>query len=208
MSETLNRENDNATTSAEFLTSSQAAKRLGLSMATIQKLVDNNVLQAWRTFGGHRRISLASILHYQNANNFLDVPRQSTDRHAKVMLVIESPEMTDRLKKDITQWHLPLQAAFQESLTEALLELLNDKHDLLVIQMSGLRKQQEKVLEILQKFMRARNTVAHTLILTQENDLLPSLPSGAPVSIQVLNKDLSPMWLSAYLSGFMAQRSL
>jgi excisionase family DNA binding protein len=208
MSETLNRENDNATTSAEFLTSSQAAKRLGLSMATIQKLVDNNVLQAWRTFGGHRRISLASILHYQNANNFLDVPRQSTDRHAKVMLVIESPEMTDRLKKDITQWHLPLQAAFQESLTEALLELLNDKHDLLVIQMSGLRKQQEKVLEILQKFMRARNTVAHTLILTQENDLLPSLPSGAPVSIQVLNKDLSPMWLSAYLSGFIAQRSL
>jgi len=208
MSETLNRENDNATNSAEFLTSSQAAKRLGLSMATIQKLVDNNVLQAWRTFGGHRRISLASILHYQNANNFLDVPRQSTDRHAKVMLVIESPEMTDRLKKDITQWHLPLQAAFQESLTEALLELLNDKHDLLVIQMSGLRKQQEKVLEILQKFMRARNTVAHTLILTQENDLLPSLPSGAPVSIQVLNKDLSPMWLSAYLSGFMAQRSL
>lgn len=208
MSETLNRENDNATTSAEFLTSSQAAKRLGLSMATIQKLVDNNVLQAWRTFGGHRRISLASILHYQNANNFLDAPRQSTDRHAKVMLVIESPEMADRLKKDITQWHLPLQAAFQESLTEALLELLNDKHDLLVIQMSGLRKQQEKVLEILHKFMRSRNTVAYTLVLTQENDLLPSLPSGAPVSIQVLNIDLSPMWLSAYLSGFMAQRSL
>ena len=32
---------------AEFVTSSQAAKRLGLSMATIQKLVDNNILQAW-----------------------------------------------------------------------------------------------------------------------------------------------------------------
>jgi len=208
MSETQNRENDNASTSTEFLTSSQAAKRLGLSMATIQKLVDNNVLQAWKTFGGHRRISLTSILHYQNANNFLDLPRQSTDRRAKVMLVIESPEMTARLKKDITQWHLPLQAAFQESLTEALLELLNDKHDLLVIQMSGLRKQQEKVLEILQKFMSSRHTVAHALVLTQENDLVPSVPSGAPVSIQVLNKDLSPMWLSAYLSGFVAQRSL
>lgn len=208
MSETLNREIDNATTSAEFLTSSQAAKRLGLSMATIQKLVDNNVLQAWKTFGGHRRISLASILNYQSANNFLDVPRQSTDRRAKVMMVIESPEMTARLKKDIPQWHLPLQAAFQESLTEALLELLNDKHDLLVIQMSGLKKQQEKVLEILQKFMSSRQTVAHTLVLTQESELLPSVTSGAPVSIQVLNKDLSPMWLSAYLSGFVAQRRL
>jgi hypothetical protein len=92
-------------------------------------------------------------------------------------------------------------------LTEALLDLLNYKHDLLVIQMSDLRKQQEKALEILHKFMSSRHTVAHTLILTQEPDLLASNPTGTnPVSIQVLNKDLSPLWLSAYLSGFVAQR--
>jgi excisionase family DNA binding protein len=205
MTETQNRETDNV--SAEFLTSSQAAKRLGLSMATIQKLVDNNVLQAWKTFGGHRRISLASVLNYQNSNNFQDLPRLPSDRRARVMLVIETPELTTRLKKDMAQWDLPLQATFQESLTEALLELLNDKHDLLVLQMSGLRKQQEKILEILQKFMSSRHTVGHTLILTQENDLLPAAQTGAmPVSIQVLNKDLSPLWLSAYLSGFVAQR--
>jgi excisionase family DNA binding protein len=57
MNETLIHDSDKP--SGEFLTSSQAAKRLGLSMATIQKLVDNHVLQAWKTFGGHRRISLA-----------------------------------------------------------------------------------------------------------------------------------------------------
>jgi hypothetical protein len=170
-------------------------------------LVDNNVLQAWKTFGGHRRISLASVLNYQNSNNFQDLPRLPSDRRARVMLVIETPELTTRLKKDMAQWDLPLQATFQESLTEALLELLNDKHDLLVLQMSGLRKQQEKILEILQKFMSSRHTVGHTLILTQENDLLPAAQTGAmPVSIQVLNKDLSPLWLSAYLSGFVAQR--
>lgn len=192
---------------AEFITSSQAAKQLGLSMATIQKLVDNNVLQAWKTFGGHRRISLASVLNYQSTNNLQDMPRTSSDRRAKVMLVIESPELTVRLKNDVSQWQLPLQVTFQESLTEALLELLSDKHDLLVLQLSGLRKQQEKVLEILQKFMSSRHTVAHTLVLTQEADLLPHAPSAsAPVSIQILNKDLSPLWLSAYLSGFIAQR--
>lgn len=205
MAETTKHENDSA--NAEFLTSSQAAKRLGLSMATIQKLVDNNVLQAWKTFGGHRRISLASVMNYQSSNNFLELPRLTADRSVKVMLVIESPDLTVRLKKDIGQWHLPLQAAFQDSLTEALLELLNDKHDLLVLQLSGLRKQQEKVLEILQKFMSSRHTVAHTLIMTQEPDLeLPTKSAASPASIQVLNKELSPLWLSAYLSGFVAQR--
>jgi excisionase family DNA binding protein len=194
---------------AEFVTSSQAAKRLGLSMATIQKLVDSNVLQAWKTLGGHRRIALVSVMQYQKRNNSLNVSRVPYDRRAKVMLVIESPALTAQLQKAIGEWQLPLEAAFQESLTEALLELLNDKHDLLVIQLSGLKKQQEKILEILEKFMSSRHTVAHTLILTQELDLLPTPPSGAlPASIQVLNEALSPLWLSAYLSGFTAQRRL
>lgn len=192
---------------AEFLTSSQAAKRLGLSMATIQKLVDNNILQAWKTFGGHRRISLTSVLNYQSANNFSEAPRLPTDRRAKVMMVIDSPELTNRLKKDVAQWQLPLQISFLESLTEALLELLNEKHDLLVIQMTESRKQQEKALDILQKFVGSRHTVGHTLILTAEEDLLPLAKSSHnTVSLQVINKDLSPMWLSAYLSGFVAQR--
>jgi excisionase family DNA binding protein len=205
MNETLTHDSDKP--SGEFLTSSQAAKRLGLSMATIQKLVDNHVLQAWKTFGGHRRISLASLLNYQSAHNLLSLPPLTLDRMAKVMVVIESPELTAQMQKDMLQWQLPLQAAFQESLTEALLELLSKKHDLLVIQMSGLRKQQEKILEILQKFMSSRNTVGHTLILTPEIDLLPKAKSAAgPASIQVLNTNLSPLWLSAYLSGFTAQR--
>jgi hypothetical protein len=85
--------------------------------------------------------------------------------------------------------------------------LLNEKHDLLVIQMTESRKQQEKALDILQKFVGSRHTVGHTLILTAEEDLLPlAKSSNNTVSIQVLNKDLSPVWLSAYLSGFVAQR--
>lgn len=191
----------------EFLTSSQAAKRLGLSMATIQKLVDNNILQAWKTFGGHRRISLASVLSYQSANNFVEPAHMPADRRAKIMMVIDSPELTLRLKKDVNQSNLPLQISFLESLTEALLELLNEKHDLLVVQMTEPRKQQEKALGILQKFMGARHMVAHTLVLSTEEDLLPPAKSGGQaISIQVLHKDLSAVWLSAYLSGFVAQR--
>jgi hypothetical protein len=86
-------------------------------------------------------------------------------------------------------------------MTEALLELLNDKHDLLVAQLTAPRRQQEKLLEVLQKFMGSRHTVAHCLLLTTEEDLLPPLPllGTHPMSIQVLNRDLSSVWLSAYL---------
>lgn len=192
---------------AEFVTSSQAAKRLGLSMATIQKLVDNNILQAWRTFGGHRRIAMSSVLNYQNANSFEKITRSASDRLYKVVMVIESQELATRMRKEAAQWGLPVQVSFFESLTEALLELLNDKHELLVVQTTAPRKEQEKFLEILQKFINSRHTVAHTLVLSREEDLVAALnPDANPVSVQVLDKDLSPLWMSAYLAGFVAQR--
>ena len=131
----------------DFLTSSQVAKRLGLSMATVQKLVDNNTLQAWRTFGGHRRIALTSVLNYQNANSFEKITRSASDRLYKVVMVIESQELATRLRKEAAQWGLPVQVSFFETLTEALLELLNDKHELLVVQTTAPRKEQEKFLE-------------------------------------------------------------
>lgn len=193
--------------SAEFLTSSQAAKRLGLSMATIQKLVDNHILQAWKTYGGHRRISLSSVLNYQNTNMATVMPLSTSELNSKAMVVLESPDLVKRLKSHVAQWAVPLHMTFSDSLTEALLDLLNDKNDLLIVQMSSPRKQQEKALEILQKFMGSRNTVGHALILTNEEKLLPAAKTSVyPVSIQVINHALSPEWLSAYWTGFAVQR--
>mgnify|MGYP006206633109 FL=1 len=191
----------------DFLTSSQVAKRLGLSMATVQKLVDNNTLQAWRTFGGHRRIALTSVLNYQKANSFDRMIRPTADRRTKVVMVVESNELAQSLRDAVSNGDLPVQVSFFESLTEALLELLNEKHELLVLQTHAPRDQQEKFLEILQKFVQSRHTLAHILILSPEKDLLTALKPGAsPASIQVLDPDVSGVWLSGYLAGFVAQR--
>lgn len=44
-----------------FCGTSYASKVLGISIGTVQGLVERNELRAWRTNGGHRRISLKSI---------------------------------------------------------------------------------------------------------------------------------------------------
>ena len=50
---------------SEFCGTSFAAKKLGLSVGTVQSLVEKNELKAWKTDGGHRRISMQSIAEYQ-----------------------------------------------------------------------------------------------------------------------------------------------
>jgi excisionase family DNA binding protein len=48
-------------TSDEYCGTSYAAKLLNLSVGTVQTLVEKNELEAWKTQGGHRRISIQSI---------------------------------------------------------------------------------------------------------------------------------------------------
>jgi excisionase family DNA binding protein len=46
---------------APFVGTKDAAVMLGVSVSTVQKLVESGALEAWRTEGGHRRIPLASV---------------------------------------------------------------------------------------------------------------------------------------------------
>jgi len=49
------------TQSTAVLTTSEAARRLSLSVTTVQAMVERGDLAAWRTGGGHRRITIDSV---------------------------------------------------------------------------------------------------------------------------------------------------
>jgi len=49
--------------SKEFLTSSEAASLLGVALSTIQLWTESGLLRAWKTGGGHRRITRQSVEH-------------------------------------------------------------------------------------------------------------------------------------------------
>ena len=44
-----------------FCTTSEAAEILAISVGTVQLWVDNGLLEAWKTAGGHRRVTRKSI---------------------------------------------------------------------------------------------------------------------------------------------------
>lgn len=54
---------------SNYLTTHDTAIMLDLSVGTIQKLVDRNILEAYRTSGGHRRIFFDSVKKYIDNRN-------------------------------------------------------------------------------------------------------------------------------------------
>ena len=49
----------------EYCSTSEAAQRLGLSLGTVQQMVENGQLDGWKTAGGHRRIRVSSIEEFR-----------------------------------------------------------------------------------------------------------------------------------------------
>lgn len=54
---------------ADALSTRQVASMLGVTVRTVQLMVDRGDLQAWKTPGGHRRITRASAEQWQSGNS-------------------------------------------------------------------------------------------------------------------------------------------
>lgn len=83
----------------EFVTVSDAARLLGISSSTIQRLVDNGTLSSWKTSGGHRRILRAPLeaLIGKRSGGEKPMPVMVCDRHAGDRESIEKKLASSRL---------------------------------------------------------------------------------------------------------------
>lgn len=193
-----------ASQTTQFLSTAEVARMLGLSTTLVQTLVDQGDLKGWKTRGGHRRISLDSVLEYQNFSRHLVGSHQKSHVKPKVTVVIESPILFLDLKNACTRWHLPIDVQFFESVTEALLELSSHKPDMIVVEMSMPRAQQIKTFQALENFNQRGHAPLSVVLITAEHDLRASMQTGTHSSIQVVSGPMSDVWLHAYLTGVIA----
>lgn len=189
---------------AQFLSTAEAARMVGLSTTLVQTLVDQGDLKGWKTRGGHRRISLESILDYQNASrSSMGVAIKSMIK-PRVMVVVEKSQLMNQLIAANAEWMFPVEVTFFDSVTEALLELSSKRPDMLVVEMSMPRAQQEKTLQALENFNSRGRSPLSVVLVTEEKDLLTQRPSGTPSAIQVVSGPMSGIWMHAYLTGVVA----
>jgi excisionase family DNA binding protein len=79
---------------SEYLSTKDTAQLLGLSVGTVQKLVDKNVLDAFLTSGGHRRIFSESVRKYLARINEKNSSTLDRSNKEKICLILngQNPE--------------------------------------------------------------------------------------------------------------------
>lgn len=84
-----------------YFSTSQAAKMLGLSVGTIQRMVENGVFKAFITQGGHRRILSSSLNQYCKQKGF---PGMETASDTPLVCVLHDDQHVASALEKMTHW--------------------------------------------------------------------------------------------------------
>ena len=124
----------------DVLSTREAAEKLGVALRTVQLWVEGGVLPAWKTAGGHRRISRLAVdrLISERAAALAGVSlpllaaASASETRLHLMVVEDEPELLRLFTMVIQAWDLPLAVTAATNGFEALLLMGQHCPDLLV----------------------------------------------------------------------------
>lgn len=183
----------------DYCSTSYAGKLLGLSIGTVQGLVEKKELNAWKTQGGHRRISLQSIKDYMTKHNIKDpVPKLRTE-HLRILLVEDDPITREVLIKYCDNFNLPVDCTAMSSGMEALIDIASINPDMLItdLDMPGING-----FELL-KTLR-QNPIFNRMIILAVSALTPDdieKNGGLPEGSIFISKPVKLDWFHGFLTG-------
>ena len=188
--------------SDDYCGTSYAAKLMGLSVATVQSLVEKGEIDAWKTLGGHRRIALNSINAYI-ARHSPQRARADTDpkHRLRVLLVEDDADACELYRTYFEDWDLPVDCTFMPSAIEALMDIASMKPDLLVtdLSMPGVDG-----LEMLKALKRNQNLADMQIIVISGLPLeAVAARGGIPAHAHLLKKPVNFDWLQGYVTALV-----
>jgi excisionase family DNA binding protein len=185
---------------------SYAAKLLNVSVGTIQNLVESNSLNAWKTQGGHRRISLQSIKEYQISNKLESAIFFLNDSSLRVLVVEDDEDTRLMYQAFFDRWSLPLDVTMYASAMEALIDMPTMRPQILLTDLNMPKIDGFKFLKTLREHKLFSNL--HIIVMTGLSDQQIQEKGGLPHDVQLLRKPIDMEWVRGFLEALISIRNI
>jgi excisionase family DNA binding protein len=185
---------------------SYAAKMLGLSVGTVQGLVEKSDLKAWKTQGGHRRISLQSIQDYQRRHNLTPAYMSQGEDHLRVLVVEDDETSRLMLQAQFDQWGLPMDVVMYASAMEALLDMPSLQPQVLLTDLKMPNVDGFEFLKTLSSHNLFSNLAVVVMTGMSADDVRAK--GGLPDGVQLLLKPIDLDWLHGFLDALISVRQI
>ena len=182
-------------TNDDVLSTREAAERLGVALRTVQLWVESGVLPAWKTAGGHRRISRIAVEKLIDerraalAGDAATAPAfvATGETRLRLMVVEDEPELLRLFTMVISGWDLPLDVTAASNGFEALLRMGQDCPDLLVTDLNMPGMDGFKMIASLRGVGRAFDDLEIVVVTALTPDEIVTR-GGLPAGVRVFHK--------------------
>lgn len=191
----------------EVCTTQRAAEILGVSVSSVQQLVEAGIIEAWKTKGGHRRIPLHAVLRYKaSPQSSKSVrPGNLNDGPVSVLVVEDNPMQRAIYERQFASWGLPVSLTFCENGYQALMEIARRQPHVLLadIVMEGIDG-----YEVI-KTVLADPELAHmhVAMLSGLNEEELGERGGVPPGVVFFRKPINYDELRGYIKACCAQQA-
>ncbi len=166
----------------KFLSTREAAARLGVALSTVQAWVESGVLPAWKTAGGHRRIALDAIEAMRLKQQAV-LEQPTAPEITKVLVVEDDPVQRELYRIQFAEWQLPIQLLTAADGFEGLILIGRHAPDLIIADLSMPEVDGFKMIRHLKT--QSSSTTATIIVVTAltaaEIEARGGLPAGIPV---------------------------
>lgn len=190
----------------DYCGTTHAAKVLGLSVATVQGLVERGEIEAWKTQGGHRRLLLSSVHDFLRRSLARQAPPPGVaePRRLRVLIVEDDAASRELYLAFFEQWALPLDCIVVPSALEAILEISGIQPDVLITDLNMPSVDGFEMLRVLNGKQQLAGM--HVLVVSglgpEGVAARGELPPGTIVRPKPVNFD----WLHGYVTALAGSR--
>jgi excisionase family DNA binding protein len=188
---------------SEFLSTRQAAQRLGVSLGTVQNMVENGVLDAWKTAGGHRRIPATSV-EALLAKRRKQIARPGDGVSRLDILVAEDDATLQKLyQMTFDSWKLPVSLRIVSNGFEGLLQVGQQMPDILIadLMMPGMDG-----FEMIKRLRAMPELSPMDIIVVSAIDGSEIIERGIPSDVTVFGKPIPFHEIKGFVLGRLAAR--
>jgi excisionase family DNA binding protein len=188
---------------SEFLTTRQAAIRLGFSLGTVQNMVESGALEAWKTSGGHRRIPVASIEKLLARRRNLTPGAQDSGAPIDILIAEDDPTLQLLYQLTMESWELPIKLRIVSNGFDGLLQVGQQVPDILIADL---------MMPGMDGFEMIRNLRANPQLARMDIIVVSAIEheeierKGLPTDITVLGKPIPFHEIKGFLLGRVAAR--
>jgi len=186
----------------EFLSTRQAALRLGVSLGTVQNMVESGALDAWKTAGGHRRIPASSV-EAMLARRKSQSASPETVHYLDVLIAEDDPTLQTLYKATFERWNLPLRLRLVDNGFEGLIQVGQRMPDVLIadLMMPGMDG-----FEMIRRLRANPDLATMDIVVVSAIDGTEIAQHGLPEDVTIFAKPIPFHEIKGFMLGRLASR--